>query len=312
MNNLPAQLKQQGAAPVLKILNGAHKGKQFRLLGFQITIGRHGDCDVIFKDNPQCSRHHARIKRKGDSYSVESLNPKNPVLVNQKAVSLQVLKPEDKITIGNMEMMFLKNSPVVLPLKQFQAAAQPQKIKRGARQTSWLTPPRLMLIIILIGGGFLFLSDKKKSEKAKQIFDLRTKSDVLEEVKMLEELNQKESKKKDLSSLEKAARVAFIQGFRDYRKGYFHRALQNIQHCLTLHKMSSLCQSYSNKSKIHIDKMIQKKIRLGNAYKKNKQYGACMAAFKSVEIMIQDSKSVVYKEAKTNRELCEIQLKNKI
>ena len=31
-----------------------------------------------------------------------------------------------------------------------------------------------------------------------------------------------------------------------------------------------------------------------------------MAAFKSVEIMIQDSRSVVYKEAKTNRELCEI------
>ena len=151
MNNLPAHLKQQSTAPVLKILNGIHKGKQFRLLGSQITIGRHNDCDVIFKDNLQCSRHHARIKREGDSYSIESLNPKNPVLVNQEAVSLQVLKPEDKITVGNMELMFLRNSPSTLPSKRFQAAAaQPKQIKKA----SWLTPPRLILIIILIGGGF--------------------------------------------------------------------------------------------------------------------------------------------------------------
>ena len=143
MNNLPAQLKQQGAAPVLKILNGLYKGKQFRLLGSQITIGRHSDCDVIFKNNPQCSRHHAKIKKEGDSYSIESLNPKNPVLVNQKAVSLKVLEPKDKITVGNMELMFLKSSPSTLPAKRFQAAVQPEQMKRTkqVKQTSWLTPP---------------------------------------------------------------------------------------------------------------------------------------------------------------------------
>ena len=36
------------------------------------------------------------------------------------------------------------------------------------------------------------------------------------------------------------------------------------------------------------------------------------AAFKSVEIMIQDSRSLIYKEARENRKLCEIQLENKI
>ena len=51
----------------------------------------------------------------------------------------------------------------------------------------------------------------EKPDKDKSGFNLRTESDILEQVKTLEELNQEESEKKDLSSLEKAAQVAFIQ-----------------------------------------------------------------------------------------------------
>ena len=77
---------------------------------------------------------------------------------------------------------------------------------------------------------------------------------------------REESQKKVLTPKEKAAKVAFLKGFRDYRKGYFHRALKMFQHCLILHKQNPLCQSYSIKSKTQIDKLIQKKLRLGKAY----------------------------------------------
>ena len=302
-----SSLPAQPASPVLKIMSGAHKGKQFRLLSSEITIGRHSDCDVIFKGNTSCSRQHARIKKQNDSYVIESLNPKNPVFINKKAVSSQVLKPKDKISIGNVEMLFVDNSLPAIPSKQpFASSASSTKRKKKR-----LTPPRLILIVVLICGLFLFLSEDKETKSGERL-NLRTEADILKEVEELEGAIEEKNERQSLNSMQKAARVAFIKGFRDYGKGYFHRALQMFRHCLTLEKNSALCQSYSRKSEIQIDKLIQKKIRLGNAYKENKQYEACTAAFKSVQIMIKDSKSAVYKEAQANRKLCEVQLENKI
>lgn len=301
MSNLPGQLIKQTEAPVLRILTGSNKGKQFRLLSSSITIGRHYDCDVIFKDDPKCSRQHAKIKKEEGIYLIESLNPTNLVLVNKKPITTHTLKSKDKITIGNVEMLFLEKSAPA-PIKQ----VQPSKVKKN-----WLNPPRLILLIACIAGAALYFSEDKKTNTEEKL-SIKTEAEILKEVEDIESLNKEEDEKKALSSQEKAAKTAFIKGFRDYRKGYFHRALKIFQHCLTLNKANVLCQSYTRKSKTQIDILIQKKIRLGNAYKKNKQYEACRAAFKSVEIMIQDSKSPVYKEASANKKLCEIQLKNKI
>ena len=113
MSNLTGKLRSDQAA-VLQILSGNHKGKQFRLLFSQITLGRHSDCDLVFKDNPGCSRYHARIKYKEGLYTIESLNLENPVLINNKAISSHVFKAKDKINIGNIEMLFLDKAPSLL------------------------------------------------------------------------------------------------------------------------------------------------------------------------------------------------------
>ena len=82
MSRLPGRPKESklpgpiGQAPVFQILTGSHKGRQFRLLSSKITIGRHRDCDVIFRDNANCSKYHARIKKKDGSYLIESLDLK--------------------------------------------------------------------------------------------------------------------------------------------------------------------------------------------------------------------------------------------
>lgn len=305
MNKLPDSYKQKNSTPVLQILNGSHKGKQFRLLSSKITLGRHGDCDVIFKDDTKCSKYHAKITRENNSYVIESMDIKNPVLINKKVISTQILKQKDRVTIGSIQMLFIEKAPITLPSKKTKAS-----IKQSAIKKKWFTPPRLILIAVLIGGAFLFVSEDNSKEKEK--LNLRTESQILKEVEDLEKNNEELSMEKTLSPQEKAAKVAFIKGFRDYRKGYFYRALKMFQHCLTLHKTNLLCQSYSRKSKVQIDRLIQKKIRLGNAYKQKKQYKACRAAFKSVEIMVQDTKSPIYKEARENKRLCEIQLENKI
>ena len=314
MSGLPVR-----TSAVLRVLSGNHKGKQFRLLSSKITLGRHSDCDVVFKDNPHCSRYHARIERKDDGvYIIESLNPKNPVIINKKTISSHILKAKDKISIGKIELLFLDQAslpPASLPSRLVNASPQhapplPNNRPPSKQQGKWLSPPRLILLALLCGGAYLFTVKENKTEQ--QPFSLKKESEILKEMEDLKKLNEEESEKQSLTYQDKAARAAFIAGYRDYRKGYFHRALKMFRHCLTLRKTHPLCQSYSRKSKTQIDKLIQKKIRLGNLYKKNKQYEACQAAFKSVETMIKDTASSIYKTARENRKLCEIQLKNKI
>ena len=393
--------------PVLQILTGTHKGKQFRLLAPKIILGRQSDCDVVFKDNPSCSRRHAKISYQSGSYKIESLNPGNPVLINDRVIDSHIFQSKDKVTIGNIEMRFLESAPSQALL---QSSQKPLK-QTNKKNQKILNPPRLLLIVFLLGGLYFFMAEEESQtglnyslrisisggisdrislnekkiwrlgraadsdividysglegkhleitrdkkdfyvedlgsssktflngsplppkkatllkandrisvselqmvfEVSGEKLDLQTESKIVKEIEELKKLTEEVAQKNKLSPNEKAAGEAFLKGFRDYRKGYFQRALKLFRHCLTLHKEEDLCQSYSYKAERQIDRLIQKKIRLGKSYKDNQQYKACQAAFKSVEIMIQDSKNLLYKEARANRRECEIHLTNKI
>ena len=289
---------------VLKILEGSYKGKQLKLLSPEVKIGRGSDCDVIFKDDASCSRQHAQIQRQGGQFLIQSLNPKNPVLVNKKVVtSSQILKVKDELQIGRTKMLFLELEESAAPA--FSSAPAPSR-------KPLINPARLILITALILGAVLFFSeDQIKNEKEKQL-QLNTESDILNQVEELEKQREEEVQNFSLDFKQEASRNVFISGFRDYRKGYFLRALKQFKHCSMLDKGSELCRRYELKSQVQIEKLIQQKIRLGNAYKANKQYGACEAVFKSVETMVLDTQSPIYKDARAKRRFCALYLRNKI
>ena len=287
---------------VLKITEGSYKGKQLKLLGTDMKIGRANECDVIFRNDSKCSREHAQIKRHEDSFLIRTLNPKNPVFVNGKPVESHILQVKDQIQIGQSTMLFLEQGASPSPLLK----------NKPAKKASFLNPPRLILICALLAGLYLYLSeDKTKNQEQKEI-ELTTEADILKQVEDLEKQTEEEAQNLEMTFKQEASRTAFISGFRDYRKGYFQRALKQFKHCSMLDKGNELCRRYELKSNVQIEKLIQKKIRLGNAYKANKQYKACEAVFKSVETMILNTKSPVYKEAQAKRLSCSIHLRNKI
>ncbi|MCZ0933076.1 MAG: FHA domain-containing protein [Oligoflexia bacterium] len=289
---------------VLKILQGSYKGKQLKLLSSEIKIGRSNDCDIIFKDDSNCSRHHAQIQKQGDSFLIRSLNPKNPVLVNKKAIESRLLQIKDTIQIGQTKMVFLEQSAA--------SKAPPASFQRKKSKKSSINPARLILITVLIAGAFLFFSENPTKNQEEKKLQLTTEADILNQVEELKKQNEEEFKNLTLDFKQEASRIAFISGFRDYRKGYFHRALKLFKHCSMLDKGNELCRRYELKSHVQIEKLIQKKVRLGNSYKANKQYEACSAVFKSIETMILDVKNPIYKEAKAKRLACSLHLRNKI
>lgn len=307
MNNFPDNIKDPSQFAVLKILTGKNKGKQFRLLGGKIRIGLSSNCDIILKNNASCSKEHALISYDSNkkSYIIESLNQKNPVIVNKKPIQAHLFKRKDIVTIGSLMFQFSDQSKP--PSSQgYQKLHKDSLLQKQKNKKKVI---RVIFVAAILAFGFMFLlQTESKKEQTKK--GLKTEQDLLEEVELVETLNEEERLKNKPTQTTKQARQIFLKGFRDYRKGHYYRAIKLFEHCTTIQKSHSLCRSYANKSKTQLQKLIQRKVVLGKSYKDNNQYAACVYTFKSVEMMVQDINSAVFKEARAFKNLCEAKIEN--
>ncbi len=83
------------------------KMKDHYSIGKSITLGRQGDNDIILKD-PFVSKHHFQIVEDEDEFFLEDLNSANGSYLNGEKVQDAIkLKNGDKLTIGNIEFLFV-------------------------------------------------------------------------------------------------------------------------------------------------------------------------------------------------------------
>ncbi len=84
----------------LRMQLGPTVGQVYTMLGNTLTIGRAPDNDIVL-DDPQVSRHHAQVLRRGDQIVVEDLGSTNGTLVNGRRISgPHVLQPTENIAVG--------------------------------------------------------------------------------------------------------------------------------------------------------------------------------------------------------------------
>jgi len=69
------------------------------LVASEILIGRKGDADVVL-NNQHVSRHHAKLVKTSDGYSLQDLGSTHGTFINESRVEAQVLKHGDKISLG--------------------------------------------------------------------------------------------------------------------------------------------------------------------------------------------------------------------
>lgn len=88
-------------------------GKDYRLIGKHIRIGRAPDNDISI-DNPSISRYHAMISLSADGYLIEDLKSRNGIRVNGSLIDKVILSGGDLIQVGDAEGEFIqkqKSSP---------------------------------------------------------------------------------------------------------------------------------------------------------------------------------------------------------
>lgn len=83
-----------------------------------ITVGREPGNDVVV-DEPEMSRQHARFRKDGQAFVIDSLSTSNATEVNGEVVSSQPLRHGDVVGIAGTELVFYRSvdNPVTLGLK---------------------------------------------------------------------------------------------------------------------------------------------------------------------------------------------------
>jgi predicted component of type VI protein secretion system len=101
---------------MLIIRGGAHTHRQWVLQDAVCLIGRGDDCHVMIDDR-QASRHHARITRQDQGYTLEDLDSKNGTFLNGLPLTAAtLLKDGDEIGIAFAARLSFVGAGATAPL----------------------------------------------------------------------------------------------------------------------------------------------------------------------------------------------------
>lgn len=131
---------ENGSHKLVRI-NDAFAGEEFSLSESDNTIGRTDDNFILLSDT-SISRHHAKIIRQGDTYTVMDLGSSNGSRVNGKLLKApHTLVPGDRVHFGNIEFVFVAGDTSINPADYV-----------GPVGTSMALPIGMTVIVLILMG----------------------------------------------------------------------------------------------------------------------------------------------------------------
>lgn len=117
----------------LVILTSELAGQEFSLTRASAVIGRTEENDIVI-NHRSISRHHAKIVREGDRYTIVDLQSANGVRVNNEDYERVELNPGDVVELGHVKLRFVGpfEHYVFDPNVRHDARPFPMKIVAGA------------------------------------------------------------------------------------------------------------------------------------------------------------------------------------
>lgn len=106
-----------GSGPRFVVLTAPIRGKVFSLRSQQRNawlMGRDERCQFNLFDKT-VSGEHARVRKLGDDWILETCEGRNPIYINNRAVEISTLQHGDVVRMGRMELMFRTDETAILP-----------------------------------------------------------------------------------------------------------------------------------------------------------------------------------------------------
>lgn len=293
---------------IISIQSGLQKGSIYRMVSSRITIGRSAENDIVIDDS-KMSRKHAEISFTGQGIQIRNLSETNHIHVDGKECKIAALQDQSFFAIGSTQFQLqLKRRERPTPLQMEGASSTHRKSKKPGSKS-----PLIPLLTITIIGFALWswINDSQPKTLSSAVENDEPNIQIAEKIKMqaLEKRRPAHISEDDISYQQ--AQQAYVEGFRDYRKGQFERALASFQACLSLFPQHNMCNRYLRLTQRKVDELIQYHLMLGIKYRDQNQYGACAASFRNVLVMVKDQQNSKYKEAKANYEACRAQVEER-
>jgi len=136
------------------------------------VIGRTDDNDVVI-NHRSISRHHAKIVRQGESYTVVDHASANGVFVNGEKYDRVELRPGDMVDLGHVRMRFVGvgEAWVFDPVNAVDTTPSPGKSKSTLFGVIGAVVAIAAVVAILFGTGIIGGEKKGKSSQATQSTD---------------------------------------------------------------------------------------------------------------------------------------------
>lgn len=329
-----APLARTGFKFLLKVTDGPDAGATFQLLPPHVTIGRGADCHVVLND-PRVSRMAATIDFSMEQIILKEVSIRQVMAVNGVSTSEASIKDGDIIQIGDSVLGFIVEA-LHLPSQQSSsramAAAQmqgrsldmgsmPQQGPRANRSSQNANSGGLSGRVKLYGAvavlglamAWLLMSDPPKPRKDPgpvSADDIQKEIDKSE--KRQDEIIQKRVFKNDAEKTRyEEAQRHFNEGFRDYQKGQWGRAMRSFEIAITIDSQHALARRYYKLSEKARDQMISDLTLEGRRYREKSMWARCSAQFEKVLDLIPNKDDMKYKAAEAMKKECDLQLEGR-
>jgi hypothetical protein len=104
----PGKGERAAGPAVLELLDSGDVAQVFPLEKESVQVGRIPDNDIVLPD-PNVSRVHLRVWRRGDSFLATDLDSTNGTWINEQRVSEAELADNDLIRMGSTRMVFRRS-----------------------------------------------------------------------------------------------------------------------------------------------------------------------------------------------------------
>lgn len=331
-------MSQAMAAPrtgfkfLMKVSHGPDQGATYQLLPPKVTIGRGADNNVVLKD-PRVSRTAALIEFTMQSIMISDVSGRQNLFVNGEQVPVASIKDGDVIQLGETQFTFqveamvlappqalAQMAPGPAPILPFPGAPPPLGAPLGQAQRP-VSPARaravgpnrtpfvIIVLVVVAGALWLFMQPDGTGRKRDEPV-LRTADVVEKDLRGTEERIEVLSKKRAFKSEEERTRFEeaqkhYLEGFRDYQKGQWLRAMRSFETARAIDPDHVLALRYHKLAEKQRDETVALLILEGRRYRDKNMYTRCSAAFEKVMGAIPNRDDAKYKEAQAFKKECD-------
>lgn len=325
-------LPRTGFKFVIAVRSGPDAGAVYQLLPPRVTIGREPSSNNVVINDPRVSRNAAVIDFSPEDISIVDVSGRSKLALNGVPGERFSIKGGDIIRLGDTELNFIVEALQLPAVRNPAALASPSdhlalvghanpnfNRQPAGPKPSPVSSPRaaksggrgpFYIIVGLIFAGMIYIGTSEPSSK-KLNRGLRTTSDIEKEItetdaRVAEVAKQRSFRTEEEKTRFEEAQKHYIEGFRDYQKGNYIRAMRSFETARAIDPEHVLSRRYYRQAEKQRDEAITQLLLEGRRYREKNMFSRCSSAIEKALIMLPNRDDLKFKQAEAMKKECDL------